>query len=101
MAKKGRTVGEHPWGDELGKVTGHDYAPLPDGRIPIWVIATVGDEALAVTPWHKAGRPMRLSAVEIGSDCAMSAREVVGREFTAVGDQGGLHGFRLVNDPRL
>ncbi|MFI9504359.1 hypothetical protein [Nocardia sp. NPDC052566] len=84
------------WDDASGR----RYVPLADGRIPLWVLLSVGDEALAVTPWHGYDNPMRLSAGEIARDCEMPANEVVGREFTAVGDENELHDFRLVHDPR-
>ncbi|WP_378735491.1 hypothetical protein [Nocardia brasiliensis] len=77
------------------------YAVRADGRAELRVIATVGDQAHAVTPWHTAAEPMILSAAEIARDCDMPAGEVVGRELTALGDAEGLHDFQLVNDPRL
>lgn len=82
--------------------TGDDYAVLPDGRVPLWVMLTVGDEAHCVTPWQSHSCPLILSAAAIGRDCAMPASEVIGREFTAAGGQDErLHDFRLVHDPRL
>ncbi|NEW42740.1 hypothetical protein GV794_02035 [Nocardia cyriacigeorgica] len=81
---------------------GHNYAVLPDGRVPVYVILTVGDEAHCVTPWHTYEAPLILSAVEMGRDVDMPAGEVVGREFTAAGSQTEpLHDFRLVHDPRM
>ncbi|MFI8977427.1 hypothetical protein ACIGO9_31425 [Nocardia asteroides] len=81
--------------------TGDDYEVLPDGRVPLWVMLTVGDDVHCVTPWHKHTAPMIVSAAAIGLDCDMPAGEVVGREFTAAGTQNGqLHDFRLVHDPR-
>ncbi|WP_280201276.1 hypothetical protein [Nocardia cyriacigeorgica] len=81
---------------------GHDYAVLPDGRVPVYVILTVGDEAHCVTPWHTYESPLVLSAAEMGRDVDMPAGEVVGREFTAAGGPDEpLHDFRLVHDPRM
>lgn len=82
--------------------TGHDYEVLPDGRVPVYVILTVGDEAHCVTPWHTSKAPLILSAAEMGRDCDIPAGEVIGREFTAAGSQDEpLHDFRLVHDPRV
>ena len=81
--------------------TGDDYEVLPDGRVPLWVMLTVGDDAHCVTPWHSHDDPLILSAAAIGRDCQMPAGEVVGREFTAAGGRDQeLHDFRLVDDPR-
>lgn len=82
--------------------TGDDYEVLPDGRVPLWVMLTVGDDAHCVTPWHKHQAPLVLSATAIGRDCEMPPGEVVDREFTAVGGRDEpMHDFRLVHDPRL
>lgn len=82
--------------------TGHDYQVLPDGRVPLWVLLTVGDDAHCVTPWHTHAAPLVLSAIVIGYDCDIPAGEVIGREFTAAGGEDRpLHDFRLVHDPRL
>ncbi|MGW5377456.1 hypothetical protein ACWESM_18620 [Nocardia sp. NPDC003999] len=82
--------------------TGDDYAVRPDGRVPVWVMLTVGDQAHCVTPWHTHDAPLILSAQEIGSDAGIPAGEVIGREFTAAGSESeALHDFRLVHDPRL
>ncbi|MFE7800096.1 hypothetical protein [Nocardia sp. NPDC057440] len=78
-----------------------NYRVLPDGRIPLWVMLAVEDAAYAVTPWHRADRPMRLSVEDIADDCDISPVEVVGGEFTAIGDSTALHSFRLMHDPRL
>ncbi|MGI5216232.1 hypothetical protein [Nocardia sp. CA-290969] len=77
------------------------YQPLPDGRIPFYVMLGVGDQAHAVTPWHTPKDPMILSTAAIAADCNMPANEVVGREYTATGDEHGLRDFALVNDPRV
>ncbi|MGA6208090.1 hypothetical protein ACPESR_25385 [Nocardia testacea] len=77
------------------------YEVQADGRVPIWVMLGVGDEAHAVTPWHTAQDPMVLSAPTIAADCNLPLDEVVGREYTATGDERGLQDFRLVNDPRV
>ncbi|WP_228002059.1 hypothetical protein [Nocardia australiensis] len=61
---------------------------------------TVADAAYAVTPWHRADRPMRLSASNIADDCDISVAAVIGQEFTAIGNADGLHDFRLMHDPR-
>lgn len=82
--------------------TGQDYEVLPDGRVPVWVMLLVGDDAHCVTPWHTHEAPLILSADAIGRDCQMPAGEITGREFTAAGGQDEpLHDFRLVDDPRL
>ncbi|MFD4432445.1 hypothetical protein, partial [Nocardia sp. NPDC058497] len=64
-----------------GLLTGDDYVVLPDGRVPLWVLLTVGDDAHCVTPWQHSC----CAAGPIGRDCAMPAGEVIGREFTALG----------------
>lgn len=90
------------WLDSSDKPTGHDYKVLPDGRVPLWVMAVVGGEsARVVTPWNKSDNPMEVSAAEIERDCDLPPGECVGREFTAAGSPEGLHDFRLVHDPRL
>ncbi|MFC9874845.1 hypothetical protein [Nocardia salmonicida] len=82
-------------------LTGDDYAVQPDGRVPVWVMLTVGDDAHCVTPWHTHAAPLILSAAAIGRDCQMPPGEVIGREFTAAGSRDEpLHDFRLVHDPR-
>ncbi|MFE3059106.1 hypothetical protein [Nocardia sp. NPDC059239] len=77
------------------------YEVQPDGRAMLRVILTSGDQAKAVTPWHTGREPMDLDAAEIARDCDIPLSEVAGREFTATGDQSGLHDFALVNDPRV
>lgn len=85
-----------------GSSIGEDYQVLPDGRVPLWVMLTVGDDAHCVTPWHTATAPLVLSAAVMGRDCDIPAGEVIDREFTAAGGQDEpLHDFRLVHDPRL
>lgn len=76
------------------------YEVQPDGRAQLRVILAVGDQAHAVTPWHNARNALILSAAEIARDCDMPVGEVVGREYTAAGDESGLRDFRLVRDPR-
>ncbi|WP_306365389.1 hypothetical protein [Nocardia sp. CC227C] len=84
------------------RAIGDDYEILPDGRIPVWVMGVVGDQARAVTPWNRHDNPAMLSATEIARDCELpNPGEVVGREFTADGDENSLRNFRLVHDPRL
>lgn len=81
---------------------GEDYQVLPDGRVLLWVMLTVGDDAHCVTPWHTATAPLVVSAAVMGRDCDIPAGEVIDREFTAAGGQDEpLHDFRLVHDPRL
>ncbi|TQM26444.1 hypothetical protein [Nocardia bhagyanarayanae] len=95
-------MSEEPNIDWDAPATGHDYAVFPDGRVPVYVILTIGGEAHCVTPWHTYKVPLILSAVEMGRDVDIPAGEVVGREFTAAGGRGEpLHDFRLVHDPRL
>ncbi|MFJ4653895.1 hypothetical protein ACIP5Y_21740 [Nocardia sp. NPDC088792] len=91
----------NPWPGERDKPIGHDYEVLPDGRIPLWVMLIIGDDAHVVTPWDDHDNPRIVSASAIGRDCTMPAGECIGREFTATGDRYGLHDFRLVHDPRL
>lgn len=77
------------------------YSVLPDGRAECRVMLAHGDRAFVVTPWHTGKDPMILSVEDIARDCGLPAGEVVGREYTAVGDAAGLRDFRLKNDPRL
>ncbi|TLF96791.1 hypothetical protein FEK35_27250 [Nocardia cyriacigeorgica] len=86
------------WFEDDGERT---YVPLPDGRIPLWVMLTVGEEAHAITPWHNSQNPMRLSAAAIAADCSLPVSEVAGREYIASGDEHGLRDFQLVDDPRI
>ncbi|SUA72613.1 Uncharacterised protein [Nocardia otitidiscaviarum] len=86
--------------DPFDRPLGYDYEPLPDGRIPVWIMGGVGDQARAVTPWNKHDTPALLSIAEIARDAGIPAGEVVGREFLATGDANGLHDFRLKFDPR-
>lgn len=95
-------MSDEPFIDWDAPSTGHDYEVLPDGRVPVYVILTVGDDAHCVTPWHTYESPLILSAAEMGRDVDIPAGEVVGREFTAAGGQDErLHDFRLVHDPRV
>ncbi|WP_280470989.1 hypothetical protein [Nocardia cyriacigeorgica] len=95
-------MSDEPYIDWDAPATGHDYEVLPDGRVPVYVILTVGDDAHCVTPWHTYEAPLILSAAEMGRDVDIPAGEVVGREFTAAGGRGErLHDFRLVHDPRM
>ncbi|MGW2666240.1 hypothetical protein ACWCW7_35255 [Nocardia tengchongensis] len=87
--------------DPFDRPTGYDYEVLPDGRVPVWVMGGIGDQARAVTPWRKHSDPALLSIAEIARDAGIPAGEVVGREFTAAGDETALHDFRLRNDPRV
>ncbi|MBF6135860.1 hypothetical protein IU501_22985 [Nocardia otitidiscaviarum] len=83
------------------RAIGDDYEVLPDGRVPVWIMGLVGDQARAVTPWNKHDDPIVLSAAEIARDCDLpTPGEVVGREFIAAGDANGLHDFELKHDPR-
>ncbi|MVU78216.1 hypothetical protein GPX89_13295 [Nocardia sp. ET3-3] len=77
------------------------YEVRPDGRAQLRVFLSVGDQAQAVTPWHSHKNPMLLSVAEIARDCDLPEIEVVGREYTAAGDENGLREFQLVHDPRL
>ncbi|MEU0871635.1 hypothetical protein [Nocardia brasiliensis] len=87
--------------DPFDRPLGYDYEPLPDGRIPVWVMGGVGDQARSVTPWHKHDAPMVLSIAEIARDAGIPPGEVVGREFTAAGDAEHLSDFKLKHDPRI
>ena len=83
-------MGDQKGLDFNGASTGDDYCILPDGRVPLWVMLTVGDDDHCVTPWHPHSAPLILSAAAIG------------REFTAAGSRDEpLHGFLLAHDPRL
>lgn len=102
MPERRSRMGDQDGIDFNGASTGDDYCVLPGGRVPLWVMLTVGDDAHCVTPWHTHQAPLILSAAVIGRDCTIPAGEAIGREFTAAGGRGEpLHDFRLVHDPRL
>lgn len=68
-------MGDQDGIDFNGASTGDDYCVLPDGRVPLWVMLTVGDDAQRVTPWHTHQAPLILSAAVIGRDCTIPAGE--------------------------
>ncbi|WP_433592302.1 hypothetical protein [Nocardia sp. CA-145437] len=86
--------------DPFDRPLGYDYEVLPDGRVPVWIMGGIGDQARAVTPWRKHDNPATLSIAEIARDAGIAPGEVVGREFFAAGDEHKLTDFRLKHDPR-
>ncbi|WP_069165747.1 hypothetical protein [Nocardia altamirensis] len=73
-------------------------------RVQVRCILVYGEGAEAMaqlqTPWHPARQPLVVRASVIAAQAGLPAGELPGRRFWASGDEAGLDGFELVEDPR-